>query len=121
MNDCKHILVVEDEKELSDLMAEFLRMFGYTVSTAGDGYDALALLETTTIDIVITDVRMPRMDGMNLMTIIKNKYSDLPVIIITGVNENKTRDIAHEKGADAFIAKPFHMRDLKKVVDSMCK
>lgn len=116
----KNILVVDDSQELTTVIADFLEMFGYSVSTAGDGVDALDQLDTRNTNIIVSDINMPRMDGLSLMTEVKRRYPDLPVVIITGFSVSEARKIAIEQGADAFVAKPFHLRELKEVIDSVC-
>ncbi len=114
------MLVVDDSNELSQVIADFLGMFGYDVTTAKDGYAALDLMKERRLDIVVTDIHMPRMDGLKLMTEVKQQYPGMPVVLITGFSVEDARKVAFERGADAFMAKPFHLKDLKDVIDSVC-
>jgi CheY-like chemotaxis protein len=119
MIDSKNILIVDDSDDLSHVISDFLSMYGYRVHTARDGLDALEYLEKTSMDIVVSDIHMPRMDGFTLMTEIKSRYPSTPIILITGFSVSEARKMAFEKGADAFVAKPFHLKDLKNVIDSV--
>ncbi|MCK9262448.1 MAG: response regulator [Desulfomonilia bacterium] len=119
MMDVKNILIVDDSDDLAHVIADFLGMFGYRVHTAHDGIDALEYLEKTSMDIVVSDIHMPRMDGFTLMTEIKSRYPCTPIVLITGFSVSEARKLAFEKGADAFVAKPFHLKDLKNVIDSV--
>jgi len=119
MKKSKNVLVVDDSEELTHVISEFLSMHGYHVFTATDGCDALASMEKESVDIVVSDIHMPKMDGFTLMTEIKNKYPDLPIILITGFGVSEAKKLAFEKGADAFVAKPFRLRELKSVIDSV--
>jgi CheY-like chemotaxis protein len=119
MNNSKKVLVVDDSDELTRVISEFLSLHGYKVFTASDGSDALAWMERESMDIVVSDIHMPKMDGFTLMTKIKNKYPDLPIILITGFGVSEARKLAFEKGADAFVAKPFRLKELKRVIDSV--
>lgn len=121
MSKARNVLVVEDEQELTETMAEFLRMFGYKVYTAGNGYEALDLMKTTDIQVVVSDIRMEGMDGLTLISEIKSRYPGLPVILITGFSAKEAKQRALEKGADAFMAKPVHLKKLKHVIESLCK
>ncbi len=119
MIDSKNILIVDDSDDLAQVIADFLSMFGYHVHTAKDGLDALQCLERKAMDIVVSDIHMPRMDGYTLMTEIKSRYPETPIILITGFSVSEAKKMAFEKGANAFVAKPFHLKDLKGVIDSV--
>ena len=119
MINSKNILIVDDSDELTHVIADFLSMFDYHVYTASDGYDALENMERHPMDIIVSDIHMPRMDGFKLMTEVKNRYPDIPIIPITGFGVSEAEKLAFEKGADAFVAKPFHLKDLKNVIDSV--
>ena len=119
MVDSKNILIVDDSDDLSHVIADFLSMFGYRVHTAKDGLAALEYLEKTSMDIVVSDIHMPKMDGFTLMSEIKSSYRRSPIILITGFSVSEAKKMAFEKGADAFVAKPFHLKDLKNVIDSV--
>lgn len=115
----RNILVVDDSDELTHVIADFLGMFGHNVLTASDGYDALECIEKKDVDIVVSDIHMPRMDGFTLMSMIKNRYPNIPIVLITGFSVSEAKKRAFEQGADAFVAKPFHLKDLKSVIDSV--
>ncbi|HNY64346.1 MAG TPA: response regulator [Deltaproteobacteria bacterium] len=119
MTESKKILIVDDSDELTHVISDFLSMFGYHVHTARDGVDALKFMESETMDVVISDIHMPRMDGYTLMTEIKTRYPETPIVLITGFSVSEAKKLAFEKGADAFVAKPFHLKDLKGVIDSI--
>jgi len=119
MDNIKRILIVDDSDELTQVIAEFLGMCGYSVFTARDGIDALRFMEKETMDVVVSDIHMPRMDGYTLMTEIKSRHPRTPIILITGFSVSEAQKMAFEKGADAFVAKPFHLKDLKGVIESV--
>jgi CheY-like chemotaxis protein len=101
------------------VIADFLSMHGYQVHTVHNGYDALECIGKKRVDIVVSDIHMPGMDGFTLMTEIKTRYPDIPIILITGFSVGEAKKIAFEKGADAFMAKPFRLKDLKRVIESI--
>jgi CheY-like chemotaxis protein len=115
----KNILIVDDSRDLTHVIADFLSMHGYQVHTAHNGYDALECMGKKRVDIVVSDIHMPGMDGFTLMTEIKTRYPDIPIILITGFSVGEAKKIAFEKGADAFVAKPFRLKDLKRVIESV--
>lgn len=119
MINSRNILIVDDSDELTNVIADFLSMYGHHVYTARDGIDALSCLEREPVDIVVSDIHMPRMDGYTLMTEIRNRYPRTPIILITGFSVSEAKKMAFEKGANAFVAKPFHLKDLKGVIDSV--
>lgn len=115
-----HILVVDDSIDLAGVIADFLSMFDYEVYTANDGLQALEILQHKPMDLVVSDIHMPHMDGFQLISEIKGRYPEIPVVLITGFSVSEAKKTAFEKGAEAFVAKPFHLKELKAVVDSIC-
>ena len=113
------ILIVDDSQELLDIMCEYLETCGYTVHMTTESKDALRLIAATRYDIIVSDIHMPEMDGLELMARIKNKHPGLPVVLITGYSVSEARKIAMEKGADAFVEKPFHMKKMIEVVANL--
>lgn len=112
------ILVVDDEEVLLDLVKEFLVGEGYEVLTALDGEEGLKIIkECHDLDLVLTDVRMEKMSGMELLKLIRDYRSDLPVIIITGYKTIDNTIEALRNGAVDFITKPFNLAELKKIVN----
>jgi two-component system, NtrC family, response regulator PilR len=118
MSSERTVLVVDDSQDLTEVVAEYLGIYGYTVYTASNGNEALECLKNREIRIVVSDIHMPGMDGLTLMGEIKARYPGLPVILITGFSVSEARKIALGKGADAFVAKPFRMKELKDVLES---
>lgn len=116
----KTVLVVDDSQDLSEVVGEYLGMFGFKVFTANNGPDALEIMAREPVDMVISDIHMPGMDGLSLMAEIKERYAGMPVVLITGYSVSEARKLALGKGADGFVAKPFHMKELRNVVESIC-
>jgi len=86
------VLVVDDDDRIRSLLLDTLSALGYHALGAKNGEEALTLLETEKLDMVITDVRMPKMNGLSLLKNIKNLNPLLPVLIITGYNFTYTKD-----------------------------
>jgi len=107
-----NVLVVDDEPKLCDLLASALSQNGITVFTAGNGLHALKVLEAEDIDLVISDWRMPGMDGPQLLAEIKSRFPQLPVIVMTAYSTVKNAVQSMRNGAFDYIAKPFDIDEL---------
>lgn len=105
------ILVCDDEKEIVDALAVYLRNEGYTVLTACNGENALAVLRQHPVHLVIMDIMMPVMDGMQATRIIRED-SNVPVIMLTAKSEDIDTIMGLNMGADDYIAKPFKPLEL---------
>jgi len=106
------ILVVDDEEEIRGLLCSFLEGQGYQVVLASDGNEALDLVETENAQVIILDIKLPGLNGIEVCKRLKaqEKTRSIPVIIITGFGDNKL--LALDVGADDFVNKPFDMADL---------
>jgi two-component system, OmpR family, response regulator len=105
------ILVVDDDREIRDLLARFLVKHGFRVETAADGKAMRAALQDRRIDLVVLDLMLPGEDGLTLCRDIR-AGSDLPVIMLTAMGEEIDRIVGLEVGADDYLAKPFNPREL---------
>ncbi len=107
-----NVLVVDDEPKLCDLLSSALSQNEVHVFTASNGVQALAILEQEDIDLVISDWRMPGMDGPQLLAEVKQRYSHLPVIVMTAYSTVKNAVQSMRNGAYDYIAKPFDIDEL---------
>jgi CheY-like chemotaxis protein len=119
MSKLHKILIVDDSQELLDVMCEYMETCGYTVHTTTESLDALRIIAAAEYDVIVSDIHMPEMDGLEMMARIKTKHPGLPVVLITGYSVSEARKIAMEKGADAFVEKPFHMKEILDVVANL--
>ena len=119
-DNASRVLIVEDNIELLRLMKRLLQP-RYHVLTANDGREALQLIQTNKIDIVVSDVMMPEMDGYELTDHIKHNeiYSHLPIILLTAKTTEEDQQKALLTGADGYIRKPFKIRDLQLHIDNL--
>lgn len=106
-----HVLVVDDDAELRELLSEYLGRNGFRVSVARDGREMRQLLESMSPDIVVLDVMLPGEDGLALCRDLR-AHSNLPVIMLTARGEELDRIIGIEMGADDYLSKPFNPREL---------
>jgi len=106
-----HILIVDDEAEVRRLLEAGLKAEGYAVSEAADGASLLAVLERKPVDLITLDVRLGGEDGFNLAREVRAR-NNVPIIMISGKGDMIDRVVGLELGADDYIAKPFHMREV---------
>jgi DNA-binding NtrC family response regulator len=111
-----NILVVDDDDRIRVLLVDTLSALGYNSLGAKNGEEALSLLATEKLDLVITDVRMPKVNGLTLLKNIKNQNPLMPVLIITGYNLAFAKEQALESGADGFLAKPFRIGKIEELM-----
>jgi len=105
------VLVVDDEHTLQDFVRRNLEVRGYSVVTASNGLEALAIFTTRNIDLVILDLMMPRMDGLETTRRIRQR-SAVPIIILTALDEESDKIKAFDLGADDYLTKPFGVGEL---------
>jgi len=110
------VLVADDDDHIRSLLMDTLSALGYKTLGAKNGDEALTLLDTEKLDLVITDVKMPKINGLSLLRQIKNKNPLMPVLIITGYNFAYTKDKAMGSGADGFLAKPFRIGKIEELM-----
>src|SRR5215469_9871925 len=120
MSDNGHILVVDDQKEICDVVQEYLSGEGYRVSAAHDGSGMRRALAQGAVDLVILDLMLPGEDGLSLARQLREE-SEVGIIILTGRGETVDRIIGLEMGADDYLPKPFHLRELLARVKSVLR
>jgi two-component system OmpR family response regulator len=120
MNDNGHILIVDDQAEICDLVQEYLSGEGYRVSAAQDGAGMRKVMVESRVDLVILDLMLPGEDGLTLARALRQE-STVGIIILTGRGEIVDRIIGLEMGADDYLPKPFHLRELLARVKSVLR
>ncbi|EHL14616.1 hypothetical protein HMPREF9630_01065 [Peptoanaerobacter stomatis] len=106
------ILLVEDEKELSNALTAILKHSNYSVDAVYDGEDALYYLETQNYDAVILDVMIPKIDGIQVLKTIRQSQNHVPVLMLTAKSEIDDRVVGLNAGADDYLTKPFATKEL---------
>ncbi len=117
----KHILVVDDDTRLRSLLQRYLREQGFLVSAAKDAKDAMSFLEIYKVDIMIVDVMMPNMTGVEFLEKIRREDNQIPVILLTAMGDAKDRIIGLETGADDYVPKPFEPKELVLRINNILK
>jgi len=115
----KTILIVDDEEMTRDVLAQALNIMGFNSISAENGVVAFELVKKNKLDLVITDIHMPRMNGLELLREVKAYDPDLPVILITGFDAEETRLAAKEHEASALITKPFRLNQLGELMNNI--
>ena len=116
----KRLLIVDDEENMRELLKDFFEDEGFKVEVAADGMQALEKMDKS-VNIVISDNRMPVMEGMELLDKIKEEYPETQVIIITAYSTPKLAVEAYKRGAAAYITKPFNPDELLKKVKEILR
>ncbi len=111
MDATPHILIVDDDREIRDLLARFLDKHGLRVSAAADGREMHRVLDGSRIDLIVLDLMLPGEDGLTLCRNLRAK-SRIPIIMLTAMGEETDRIVGLEMGADDYLAKPFNPREL---------
>jgi DNA-binding response OmpR family regulator len=111
------ILLVEDEKDVRDVLTEMISLFGHQVKTLSDGNEAWKDISHIRYDLIITDLGLPGLDGAELVRKMRAKSIDTPALIITGVESNTAEYNLKGIANCGFIQKPFKIEDLKYVIN----
>jgi two-component system OmpR family response regulator len=111
MEPSPHILIVDDDREIRDLLSRFLVKNGYRATTAADGREMRKALADRAIDLIVLDLMLPGEDGLTLCRELRAK-SNIPVVMLTAMGEETDRIVGLEMGADDYVPKPFNPREL---------
>ena len=114
----KHILIVEDDKDIREGIEIYLRNQGYVVFQAADGIEGLNVIEKEEIHLAIVDIMMPRMDGVTMLMKMREKGYDFPVIMLSAKSEEVDKIMGLNMGADDYVTKPFTTMELLARVNS---
>lgn len=106
-----HILIVDDDPQIGDLLSDYLTQHGYRISLAREGREMARVLKRGKVDLVVLDIMLPGTDGLSLCRELR-ATSEVPIIMLSAVGEEADRVVGLEVGADDYIAKPFSPREL---------
>jgi CheY-like chemotaxis protein len=115
----KPVLIVDDNPNMSSLLSDMLEVFDYPSVRASDGQQALNELDKQDFAMIITDMRMPNMTGLELLRQAKNKHPKLPVVLISGYSVTEFESDTEGLKPDGFLAKPFMMSDIEKLLNTL--
>lgn len=111
------ILVVDDDPESRIILMRFLSLSNYEVETVESGREAIEQLKSSEFNLVLTDMVMPEVDGLELLNIVKSYYPHVPVIMVTGRASIECKNEALEKGAEGVLLKPYTKDQLLNIVN----
>ena len=114
----KKILVIEDEKDIQNIIKAFLENADYKVETADDGLEGINLIQKNSYDLVLLDIMMPKIDGFVVCEMIR-KNSNIPIIILTALTDEESQLKGFDKLADDYITKPFSMPIVLKHIEAI--
>lgn len=115
------ILIVEDEQILNDTINKSLKKSGYEVESAFDGLDAMEMIEIESYDLIILDLNLPHMDGMEILKNLRKEDEETKVLILSARSQIKDKVEGLDAGANDFLQKPFHLDELKARVRSLTR
>lgn len=111
-----HLLIVDDESSICELLAQYLRKKAYSVSTAASGEEGLEFVRSNRVDLIISDIKMPGMSGVVFLKNVKELYPSIPVFLTTGFPTLDTAIEALKLGAYDYLTKPFHLEEISEKV-----
>lgn len=115
------ILVVDDELLIRDLLYDFFSGQGWEIAVAENGEKALEILKQKKVDLVLSDIKMPEMDGLTLTSHVKESYPELPIVLMTGFPSVETAITALRHKVEDYVVKPFNINQLYKLIESKLK
>ena len=113
----KNILIAEDDKNIAKLIKEIVERRGNTGIITVDGDEAYKVFSSIKFDLIITDLKMPKKDGMTLIKMIRQKNKDIPIIIITGIGTDENKALAESYGVSAFLSKPCSIVEITRAIE----
>ena len=117
VEEAMNVLVVDDEEILRSLLEKILKKEGYTVHLAASGKEALRILEGNPVDIVVSDIKMPEMDGIELLKVVKENHPNVGVIMMTAYADTCSVKDALLLGADDYVTKPFKTVEICMIIE----
>lgn len=115
------ILIVEDEKDLSQMIAKSLKESGYEVDVANNGNEAMELLDVENYDLIVLDLNLPEIDGMEILEEFRTFNQDTKIIILSARSQIKDKVEGLDKGANDYLSKPFHLDELEARIRSLTR
>jgi len=122
MEHVDHVLIVDDDREIRDLVSSYLTKNGLRTSTAADGRQMRSFLDANTVDLIVLDVMMPGQDGLALCRELRaGKHKATPILMLTARSDEMDRVIGLEMGADDYLSKPFAARELLARINAVLR
>ncbi|HTO15367.1 MAG TPA: response regulator transcription factor [Edaphocola sp.] len=116
-----NILVIEDDKRISDFLLKGLQEAAHIVNLAGDGNTARSLINENQYDIILMDIMLPDIDGLQLTQLIRYKNNHTPILVLSALNEPEDKIKILDLGADDYLTKPFHFQELLSRINALTR
>ena len=110
------VLIIEDDEEMRSLLKDFFVEEGFETDSVSSGYDAFGIITKKPFDLVVTDIRMPGLTGLDILPRIKKIQPEVAIIVITAFGTEEVRRKAFERGAKAYLEKPIHFQELRGLI-----
>jgi DNA-binding NtrC family response regulator len=117
MADKSRVLVVDDEEALRTVLSTELKGEGYEVDTASDGDEAISIVQNKKFDLLLLDIKMPKVDGFEVLKFVKKSFPSIKVIMLTGFADLKNAIESKKLGAEDFVSKPYDLVDLLTTIE----
>jgi DNA-binding response OmpR family regulator len=115
----RRILIIEDDEEMRSLLEDFFEEEGFETDSVGNGSEALRILVREIFDVVITDIRMPGLTGLEIIAGVRRLQPETSIIVITAFGSEEVHQKAIERGADSYLEKPLQFHELRRMVDGL--
>jgi len=112
-------MIIEDDEEMRSLLKDFFEEEGFETDSVSSGVDALRKLSKNHFDLVITDIRMPGLTGLDILPTIRRLKPETPIIVMTAYGSDDVRRRSFERGATIYLEKPIHLSQLRTVIREM--
>lgn len=116
-----NVLIVDDEEDIRDILSRTVSRLGFQAFEAPDGREAFDMVKNKKIDIVISDIKMPRYGGLELLLRMKKSYPNTPIALITADHDKITQQMALKNGADGYLKKPFNNANIAHLLKHLAK
>jgi DNA-binding response OmpR family regulator len=116
-----NVLFADDDSFLGAILTDELRRYGFNVDYVENGADAISFLQKSKYDVAILDIRMPKVDGFGVLSVIKKEYPATRTIMLTAFADLKHQVMSHEGGADEFMTKPYELETLRCNIENLAQ
>lgn len=118
----KHLLIVEDDRDLAKNLIDFLEVYGYTTDLASDGLSALSMVGENRYDLIVLDLSLPGLDGLSICRLLRQQLaSTVPIVVLTAKDEVDTKVTAFDIGADDYVVKPAALREVEARIRALIR
>jgi len=118
-NSKKRILIVEDDEEMRALLRDVIEEEGHKTDSVNNGSEAFRKLVKQSFDLIITDIRMPGLTGLDILPGMRKLHPEVPIVVITAFGSEEIQRKALERGANAYLEKPIHFQKLRNLIQDM--